>query len=260
MALLIVPDVHGRTFWEGPVDRFMHQVDKIIFLGDYLDPYPKETDVELENVLDNFEKIIRLKRENPELVVLLKGNHDEHYSSETFQELAGGTRCDYKNWKKYHELFGSLSDLFQLAYYHRINGVPYIFSHAGITTYWLKKVNRELWKMPEDQVSIADPLITDKINQLDFSEEGQKLLAVIGRSRSTFGEKTGSILWADVSDHETDSVNSYGFNQSFQIFGHTRLKGDLTDMIQGERFAMIDSQKCFLLDWEHDGKLKPVRE
>ena len=58
MALLIVPDVHGRTFWEGPVDRFMHQVDKIIFLGDYLDPYPKETDVELENVLDNFEKII----------------------------------------------------------------------------------------------------------------------------------------------------------------------------------------------------------
>lgn len=260
MALLIVPDVHGRTFWEGPISRYMHQVDKIVFLGDYLDPYPAEADVKTENAFDNFKRIISLKQEYPDLVVLLKGNHDEHYSSETFQEMAGGTRCDYKNWDRNHELFNRLSGIFQLAYYHRINGVPYIFSHAGITTYWLKKVNHKLWKMSEEQVSIADPLITGKINQLDFSEEGQKLLAVIGKSRSTFGEKTGSILWADVSEHESDQLNKYGFKQSFQIFGHTRLKGILTDMIQGERFAMIDSQKCFLLDWDYDGKLRPVRD
>ena len=40
IKLLIVPDVHGRDFWREPV---MDNLDKeIVFLGDYLDPYPSE--------------------------------------------------------------------------------------------------------------------------------------------------------------------------------------------------------------------------
>ena len=37
--ILVVPDIHGETFWKGPVLKYIEQVDKIIFLGDYLDPY-----------------------------------------------------------------------------------------------------------------------------------------------------------------------------------------------------------------------------
>lgn len=33
--ILIIPDVHGRTFWKYAIDKY----DKVIFLGDYLDPY-----------------------------------------------------------------------------------------------------------------------------------------------------------------------------------------------------------------------------
>lgn len=38
---LIIPDVHGRTFWKKSVYDYLenHPEVKIIFLGDYLDPY-----------------------------------------------------------------------------------------------------------------------------------------------------------------------------------------------------------------------------
>ena len=35
--ILIVPDIHGETFWKEPVQKYMDQIDRIIFLGDYLD-------------------------------------------------------------------------------------------------------------------------------------------------------------------------------------------------------------------------------
>ncbi len=36
--ILVVPDVHGRKFWETALDY----PGEIIFLGDYTDPYPRE--------------------------------------------------------------------------------------------------------------------------------------------------------------------------------------------------------------------------
>ena len=38
--ILIIPDVHGRSFWRPAVAS--GDYDKIIFLGDYVDPYPDE--------------------------------------------------------------------------------------------------------------------------------------------------------------------------------------------------------------------------
>ena len=40
--ILVVPDIHGETFWREPVQRYIDQVDRIVFLGDYLDPYSEE--------------------------------------------------------------------------------------------------------------------------------------------------------------------------------------------------------------------------
>ena len=63
------------------------------------------------------------------------------------------------------------------------------------------------------------------------------------------GENTGSILWADVYEHPIpEAPNMYGLNKVFQVFGHTRLNGDKEDMLKFEHFAMIDSQKCFMID------------
>ena len=36
--IAIIPDVHGRQFWKDVIPR-KDEFEKIIFLGDYLDPY-----------------------------------------------------------------------------------------------------------------------------------------------------------------------------------------------------------------------------
>jgi len=78
--ILVVPDVHGRLFWKEPVMKYLDVVDKVVFLGDYLDPYEGEEGL-AEDIFENMMEIVRLKRNNREKVVLLKGNHDQHYAS-----------------------------------------------------------------------------------------------------------------------------------------------------------------------------------
>lgn len=244
--ILVIPDVHGRTFWKEPVCKLIESVDKVIFLGDYLDPYG---DFVQEDICQNLMEIINLKSKYQDKVVLLKGNHDQHYSSIVFHDLAGGTRIDYNYWEKYHNIFEGNKDLFKLVHMEMVNGIPYIFSHAGLTAYWLDKVNSLLWRLEDSDISVANDDIIEMINLLERTREGQELLSVIGRNRSRRGENTGSILWADVYEHPIpEAPNMYGLNKVFQVFGHTRLNGDKEDMLKFEHFAMIDSQKCIMID------------
>ena len=170
--ILIIPDVHGRLFWKEPVNKYLDFVDRVVFLGDYLDPYEEESEL-ADDIFENMMEIVRLKQNNIEKVVLLKGNHDQHYASERFEELAGGSRIDQQNWNKYHQAFTKHKDLFQIAHMEYIKGMPYVFSHAGVTLYWLKKVNDNLWHLPDNKVSIKDPDIIERINQLDDEGKGQ---------------------------------------------------------------------------------------
>ena len=249
--VLVVPDVHGRSFWKEPVRKYIDHVDRIVFLGDYLDPYRDEGEEHTsESVYDNLMEIIQLKLDHKEKVILLKGNHDQHYSSRRFYDLARGSRCDKINWDKFHKAFNQNKDLFQLAYLEIVNDIPYVFSHAGLTVYWLNKVNSKIWRLSDSGISLADQNIIDQINLLDDDGIGQEMLAIVGKSRSMFlGEKTGSILWADIEEHPlSHSPKAYGLNKVFQIFGHTRLDGMQEEMIASDHLAMVDSQKCFIID------------
>lgn len=257
--IMVIPDVHGRIFWKEPVKKYMDEVDRIVFLGDYLDPYEDEDGL-ADDIYQNLMEIIALKQENMEKVVLLKGNHDQHYASERFEELAGGTRMDKQNLPKYHQAFTNYKDMFQIAHFEIIKGMPYVFSHAGLTLYWLKKVNENLWNLFDNKISVADPAIIERINLLDDDGYGQEMLSVIGRYRSWFGEKTGSVLWADIEEHTIpDAPNAYGLNKVFQVFGHTKLdKG--YDMFELDNLAMIDSRQCFMIDERIKERIIAIKE
>ena len=111
--VLVVPDIHGEAFWKEPVLKNIDQVDRVIFLGDYLDPYPEEgKDYSPQELFDNLMDIVDLKRSHMEKVVLLKGNHDQHYASVVFRDLACGSRCDTINWSLYNAVFVRNADLF----------------------------------------------------------------------------------------------------------------------------------------------------
>ena len=87
------------------------------------------------------------------------------------------------------------------------------------------------------------------------------MLAVIGQRRMWYGgEKTGSVLWADVEEHlEQSKTNAFGLDKVFQVFGHTRLiKG--SNMISTDNFAMIDCQECFMIAEDIEEKIIALKD
>lgn len=69
--ILVVPDVHGRTFWKEPVSKYIDQTERIVFLGDYLDPYRDEgIEYTPKGVYDNLMEIIQLKLDNMKKMIM----------------------------------------------------------------------------------------------------------------------------------------------------------------------------------------------
>ncbi len=244
MKILIIPDVHGRTFWKRPLEKYIKKVDKIVFLGDYCDPYMDEgIEYEWQNVIENFNKIIELKKQNPEKIILLLGNHDLHYRNKQFDEYARSTRYDYAHANKLFELFnGDNHKLFQICYTVNNDNKKIIFTHAGITKFWLERAN-----------IIYDDNIEETLNSLEETEKGIGKLCIIGKNRVWFGEKTGSPVWCDVAEYVSDE--GVGKN-TFQIFGHTRLKKNAIASMKD--FACIDSQTVFILNDKN--KLRRIKD
>ena len=248
--ILVIPDVHGETFWKKPVHKYIEYVDKIVFLGDYLDPYPKAgREYPSQMLFDNLMDIIDLKREYMDKVVLLKGNHDQHYASDMFRYLACGSRCDTINWNIYNAVFVRNADLFKLVHLEEIKKITYLFSHAGLTINWINKVNSDIWKLADNKISVANPDIVARINNLDDEDEGQEMLAIVGRYRNLIGPKTGSVLWADIEEHSIpEAPKAYGLNKVFQVVGHTRLDREKVDKVEFDNLVLIDTQQCFMID------------
>lgn len=222
--LIIVPDVHCRDFYK-PV---LNIKDKpIVFLGDYLDPYPWDG-FSFEHGLENLEEIIQFKKNNKQRVTLLIGNH-------CFNSLW------QKNWasrfvpsKKAFALYNENLNLFDP--YKVIDNV--LFTHAGISVGWLKTNN------------IEDPIkeIDKEWNEflLNPTEESYLPIFDCGQIRGGFS-KYGGIFWNDL--RENNYVNPIDY---VQIFGHTQLSftGDTFDMdkepFKGKPRYCCDSRSIFI--------------
>jgi predicted phosphodiesterase len=61
MKILIIPDVHGRSFWKKAIEQHMDECDKVIFLGDYIDPYEDEH-ITRKQAIATLDEIISFKR------------------------------------------------------------------------------------------------------------------------------------------------------------------------------------------------------
>lgn len=216
--ILIVPDVHGRKFWIEALSK-IDMVDKVVFLGDYLDPYPWE-DISKLDAIKEFKDIIEFKRSNPDKVILLLGNHDCAYCF----DFGSASRYDYENEFEIKSLFKENMDIFRLYYKEG----KYLFSHAGITNDWLKTY------LPEYDMERFTTLTTKELIPFLW-----KVSFYRGGSNNT-----GSIIWSDVEEGDREST-------FYQIFGHTQLE---KDPIINNTYACLDVRKCFLLDTE-DGTI-----
>jgi hypothetical protein len=251
----VIPDCHGRKFWRTAIANNIDKVDKVIFLGDYLDPYPEEIMMapelmecndfyDSQSLLKMSEDIVSLKKNEPEKYILLTGNHSDSY---IWSKFHSATRTDYKNWEKYHKFFSQNLEYFNLVWIE--NDV--IFSHAGISEEWAKAFAVELSltiALDKPVVkSIAKYLSNINLNILD-----KKLIELLGDISYYRGGDSyyGSCEWADLREH-IDIKNSTSYNLVpkgedgiYQVFGHTQLKAPLIT----DKWACLDCRQGFIFD------------
>lgn len=77
--ILINPDTHGRQFWRDPCMKHKDEFEKIVFLGDFVSPYPDEG-ITNKQAIEILKEIVNFKKENEDKVVLLLGNHRVNFA------------------------------------------------------------------------------------------------------------------------------------------------------------------------------------
>jgi len=255
--ILVIPDIHCRNFWRITVSNNIGKVDKVIFLGDYLDPYADEIDENPESMecksfydvqsnLAMLSDILSLKKNEPNKYILLCGNHTCSY---IWSKFSAATRTDYRNWELHHKFFSENLEYFNLVWIE--NDV--IFSHAGITKDWAN----EFWEIlgfPENEIctikEVAEvlkdtPLKNFNIHYIKAISE----ISHIRRGESQFG----SCEWADIREHidfsrtqEKHKIIPIDDDNSgvFQIFGHNQVKKPIIT----DKWACLDCRQGFIID------------
>jgi len=207
MKLLIIPDVHGRDFWMEPCSH-VDEFDKIIFLGDYHDPYSWEVsqDTSRHRLRDS---LLPFVQQFPDKVVCLFGNHDGNY-------LVGdmADRVDYWHKREIREYMEKMN----IKLIHQEG--KYLFSHSGVLPAWLK----------------ANDLTLHDLNNLPFSHQA---LMQVSPYRGGWSE-AGSCVWGDVREYAMKEH----IPDIYQIFGHTQLSEDAVIM---KDWADLDCRKAFTL-------------
>lgn len=234
--IIIIPDIHGRDFWRWAVAQRKEE-DTLIFLGDYLDPYEDEW-IYWSDAYKGMLDIIALKREHPENVVLLLGNHDLHY---LFPNLHGSRYNEYQA-EKIRKTFVDNMDCFQMAAETEVEGRRYLFTHAGVNKAWVEKY--------ADLFGPVDKLTADTFNSLMFKDAFVEALGDVSFLR--WGSApAGSMVWADVEEFEWSEARLPGVTQ---VFGHTLQDNGLR--VIDNLVYCLDCKRAFVLN--ASGELEQV--
>lgn len=241
MKIGIVPDVHGREFWKKI--KNVPDLDWIIFLGDYLDPYEGVTP---QQALDNFKEIVEFAKSDSRVRLLL-GNHDGQYLGWSKTRSRYCKDIAESALEVYHSY-----DMFLLAC--QIENV--LFTHAGVSQTWLeqcdldwtasdvcRKLNEMLREWKSDSPSANIPSL--------YAFEENPAFATVGFSRGGFAP-SGGPTWADLTEI---SSNPAFTNDLIQIFGHTQLK-DTGNVIHRDNWYMCDSRSIFIWDGQSVNKIE----
>lgn len=235
---IIIPDVHGRHFWRKAVKGLEapgHEEDGVVFLGDYVDPYPWEGILPGEAVKE-LEDIIAFKKRNPDRVVLLLGNHDLGY----LDSYICSCRRDSIRAGRLKQLFEDNLDLFDMVHIDTYSGKRVLFSHAGIGEGWIRR---------RQDIVCADghPFHPERLNELlhgTRSERGLLFRALADASWYRGGtDPVSSPVWADVDEYRDGEPLLDGY---YHVFGHTLHPGGPIHV--GDKGVCLDCARAFVMN------------
>ena len=273
---LVIPDIHGRNFWKEslkklPKDIYPNLV--IIFLGDYVDPYDFEG-ISRKQTIENFKEILEVAK-NDDRIHLLIGNHDMHY----WYDAQYKSRVDHKNYNKIKDMFLENFDLFNVAYEEIINDEKYLYTHAGVSSFWLKhlqfvgkngieynktyrtdRFGNKVKQVSDEQLPFCQMLAemtpdADKLNKLKDNFQGQANLWMPSWARGG-NYQNGSCIWEDLSEWAYEGMEIPGM---WQIFGHSRWsKKDPDDAYinYDRKFACVDTASSWII--KNDGTINKL--
>ena len=207
--IIIIPDVHGRSFWRNAVKG--HEGDRIVFLGDYLDPYAWEG-ITPEEAYEALLDIIALKKAHPDNVTLLLGNHDLGYLDQHICTC----RMDWRRKTDIHDTLLENLDFFDLVHIEPAAGLNLLFSHAGISEKWAREYGNLFCEGRFDPLALNRALHDEKARPALL-----RSLSCVSWSRGG-GDDFGSPVWADVNDFLEGDRLLGGY---LHIFGHTLHEG-----------------------------------
>jgi hypothetical protein len=210
--ILTIPDLHGKTNWKSVFDPYF---DHIVFLGDYFDAFDDENKTNTD-MIDNILRIIELKKNYPDKVILLWGNHELHYLFTPTEYQTSGFRMGL--YPVLHQLLNRDKNLFQYAFQIK----NYIWTHAGIHIGW--------WNFRfkgDNEKNISDQL-NETFLQKKQGIHDPKVETLMDCGIKRWGsEKVGGPLWADKTEMWLKGIPGYN-----QIVGHSKVFNIVTSPVK----------------------------
>ena len=201
-----IGDPHCRKIVFDIIDKNLDNSDKIILLGDYLDPYH---DVSNKKQIKYLEKIIDYKKRHPEKFILLLGNHDIHYIHQNLMCVRYNHNID----KEIQKLLKDNWNLFQISFQYE----NHLFTHAGVCYNWLDRHWLDLisFGLKDDYSNMSE--ILNKIHK----SKKWRILHDVGNAR-TFSydnlDYKGGVTWCDIIESKDDYLKGL-----HQYVGHSKV-------------------------------------
>lgn len=205
MKSIVLGDIHGRKQWFNIIVEEL--ADKVIFLGDYVSTHDG---ISAEDQLDNLEHILKYKEANPDMVVLLRGNHDLCELGYYWAECSPN-EPDVRKVMSADPLKSRFLKNTQWVYVDDESKI--IFSHAGISQVWM------------DNNNIKD---VHDINNLEPSE-------VFGFTPDRWSDMNGNSKTQPPTWIRPQSLATCNIEGWTQVIGHTPVY-NITDIYKATKY------------------------
>lgn len=197
-----IGDLHGKDSWKNIIEN-NPQVQKWVFTGDYVDDFM----ISDADMFENLNNVIDYKKKNPDNIILLWGNHEQHYLFANPQYHCSGFRISM--FPIIHQTLNGNKKLFQYAFQHK----DHIWTHAGIHVGWWEYVYKG-----NLEENIANQLNTT-FNAKDINYSDSKIESLFDCGHDRGGDRQiGGPLWVD-----KNTIWEKGIPKYHQIVGHSRV-------------------------------------